>query len=111
MRALKTLVVVMGVMLVVGVVVLVVAIADRLAHRHPHASETARSVVSLHGERHAIPLPAGAKVLGVEGDGPRVVLRLALGNGEEELWLLDWRTGARLATIDLEPAGGAGRAP
>jgi hypothetical protein len=101
MRALKILVVVMGVMLVVGFVALVVAIADRLAHRHGAPAETTATLMPLHDQHHAITVPVGVKILGVQGDGGRVILRLGFADGGEELWLIDWRTGARLATIAL----------
>jgi hypothetical protein len=101
MRALKVLVVVMGVMLVAGVVVLAVAIANRIAYRHAHPTPIAPMIAARHGEHHTVVLPAGARILGITGDGGRMILRLGLADGSEAAWLIDWRTGARLATIDL----------
>jgi hypothetical protein len=108
MRALKILVVVMGVMVVAGMALLAVGIADHLGHGHLGVGAAAPEVTP--GGHHAIDLPVGAKVLGMAGDGGRVILRLGLADGGEQLWLVDWNTGARLAIIDLRP-GGAERKP
>ena len=100
MRALKILVYGMGVVLVVGVIVLVVTIAYRLKHpRHP--TEPAR-VETLSAAPHLVALPPGAKVLGVQNDGDRVLVRLGFANGGEQLLLVDWKSGAVLATLNLK---------
>jgi len=109
MKALKILVIVMGVMLVVGFAVLVVAIADRLAHPRSPAPIAAPTVMAPGGERRAIDLPAGAAVLAAQSDGDRVMLRLRLADGGEELILLDWKTGARLGTLDLRAGSEAAK--
>ncbi len=92
----------MGVILVVGVIVLVVAIAYRLKHPHVEAALTPRTVIQLNGVPHAVAVPAGAKIVAVQNDGDRVMVRLGLGEGGEELMLLDWKTGATLGIINLK---------
>jgi hypothetical protein len=102
MRGLKLLVGIMGVMLVGGTAVLIAAIIVRAGNRTTDA-RTPRF------ERAVIELPDGARVLGTEAAGDRVVVRIALAAGGEQLLLIDARNGERLGTIELRPAGGGGR--
>jgi hypothetical protein len=101
MRGLKVLVIVMGVMLVGGTAVLIAAIIAR--------SNRAADVRSPRFEHAVIELPEGARVLGTETAGDRLVVRIALAAGGEQLLLIDVRTGERLGTIELRPQGGGGR--
>jgi hypothetical protein len=98
MKALKLLVIVMGVMLVAGVAALAVVIAGRIGHRAAPAPILAMTPSDAH---RTAELPAGAKLIAAQSEGDRVMLRLALADGGEELWLIDWKSGARLAAIDL----------
>ena len=109
MRALKIIVIVMGVMLVAGVAVVVGTIAMRLGQRAGAPAPV--SVMAPNGERRVVELPAGAKVIAVQGEGDRVMVRLGLADGGEELILIDWKTGARLGTIDLKAAEPAAAKP
>lgn len=93
MRALKILVVVLGVMLVLGTVALVVAVVNRV--NHPQA------VPSIAASE--IDLPAGARVSGSETSGDRLVVRVALPDGAEELLIFNLTTGARVASVILQP--------
>jgi hypothetical protein len=102
MRALKILVVVMGMLLVGGTAALVFAIIIRANHRAAAPSATATTPAGR-GFGEAIDLPPGASVLGVEGVGERLVIRLGLAQGGEALLLVDPRTGAKLGTIELRP--------
>ena len=82
MRALKIAVIVMGVMLVVGAVALIAAIATRVSHK---PSEPASRV------EYAAPpidLPAGAHIE-------------AMADGTRQLLIIDLATGRRLGTIPL----------
>ncbi len=115
MKSLKLLVIVMGVMLVAGVAALAVAIAYRAGHGAKPApmpacdaasSSLGCGPVAADLARHVLDLPPGAKLLAAQSDGERVMLRLGLADGGEELELIDWKTGARLATIELR-AGAA----
>jgi hypothetical protein len=108
MRALKILVVVMGVLLIGGTAALVAAIIERVNHRR--AEPVAATAPAGRGfERVVIDLPAGAHVLGTEVAGDRIVVRVGLASGGEELMLLDPHSGARLGTIELRPAAGEAR--
>jgi len=102
MRALKILVYGMGVILVAGVIVLVVTIAYRLKHPRVETSSAAHTVIRPNSTPHAVPLPTGAKIIAVQNDGDRVMVRLALSDGSEELMLLDWRTGVTVGIIILK---------
>jgi Family of unknown function (DUF6476) len=102
MKALKLIVIVMGVMLVAGIVVIVATIAMRLGHRAAPVEVTA--VMAPNGEHRLVELPASAQVVSVQSEGDRITVRLKLPDESEELILLDWKTGARLGTIDLKPA-------
>jgi Family of unknown function (DUF6476) len=95
MRALKIVVVVMGVMLVAGTVALVMAIASRLGHLSPGTPPVSPPMAS------AIDLPAGARVIASEASGDRLVVRIALAGGGEELLVFNLANGAPIATITL----------
>ncbi len=93
MRALKALVIGMGVLIVAGLIVVVVTIASR----------------TLDGERPpteaALALPDGAEVLETALDGNRIALRLRLPGGAEAIHVFDLATGRRVATARI---GGGG---
>jgi hypothetical protein len=103
MRALKILVVVMGVLLVLGIAALVWAVVYRINHP-PAAAPTAAGT----GARTVLDLPPGARIESSEVAGDRIVLRLALPDGGGQLWLFDLRNGARIGTIELRPGGASG---
>jgi hypothetical protein len=104
MRALKLLVVIMGVLLVGGTVVLIIAVVDRASHR----PATPAPVATRGFDRAVIDLPEGARVLGSEVVGDRLVVRVGLAEGGETLIVIDPRSGARLGTIELRPAAPGG---
>jgi len=95
MRALKILVVAMGLLLVAGTVALVIAVANRI--NHPPAPATATGATST------IALPPGARVGASEVSGDHLVVRVTLADGGEELLIFNLATGARIATIALRP--------
>lgn len=103
MQALKALVVVLGVLLVGGAGLVLGVILDRV-NQSPASpgQEFAHAVVDL---------PAGARVLAAAADGDRLMVRIALAEGGEALILLDAKSGARLGTIELKPAGAGGGKP
>jgi hypothetical protein len=96
MRALKVLVVVMGVMLIGGLIVLVVAIAGRAGFRPP--VETAKRDF---GER-VVDLPAGAVLAGRDVVGDRIVLTIALPDGGHRLLVFEPGTGTILGSLELK---------
>ena len=99
MRALKALVIGMGVLLIAGVVALVVVMAGRIAGKAP-----APTAAVPRGFGHAAAeIPAGAAVVSTVAVGDRLVVHLALEDGTPRLLVLDPGTGTVLGTIDLRP--------
>jgi hypothetical protein len=97
MRALKILVVVMGVMLVVGFAALVALIADRISRGGPAGT-------AAHGfGSPAIEIPRGARIEAMTAGPDRLILALALPAGEKQLVVIDLMKGVRLGTIELHP--------
>ena len=99
LRALKILVVVMGIMLVVGFAALIAVIAARVSHRGAVAS-AGRPL----SRTAAIEIPHGARVEAMTTAPDRLILDLALPDGQRQLVFIDLATGARLGTIELHPA-------
>ena len=95
MRALKILVGVMAVMILAGVALLVVAIADRLSRGGPHSSAAPFAAAP-------IALPAGARIEAMSTGASRLVVDVVLADGRRELLVIDLATGARLGTIPLQ---------
>jgi hypothetical protein len=91
MRALKILVIVMGLLLVAGTVAMVAAVASRLNHPPPPAAALTNDIA----------LPAGAKIAGTEISGDRLVVRIARADGGEDVLIFNLATGARTASISL----------
>lgn len=93
MRALKILVVVMGVMIVAGVVTLAMVIAQRLAGA-AGGGFTERSVE----------VPAGARVIGAAPGEGRLALTLEMPDGSVRIELIDLRTGKSTGALAIAPA-------
>jgi len=98
MRALKIAVIVMGLMLVVGTVVLIGAIAARVSH-NPPVPATPPAFVA-----HPIDLPSGARIEAMTAGPGRLIIDLLLADGTRQLLILDLATGERLGTIPLRIA-------
>jgi len=90
MRALKTLVVVMGIMLIGGFAALVAVIAGRLSHYSPPRSFAT-----------AIDIPRGARIEGIATGADRLVLDVVLPEGSRQLLVIDLTTGVRLGIVEL----------
>jgi hypothetical protein len=107
MRALKVLVIVMGVLLVAGVIALGFAVQYRLNHprQAPSGSSGAAAAIGPAGAPSAttLDLPQGARVVGAEASGDRLVVRVELAGGSEELIIVNLVTGAPVATVTLRP--------
>lgn len=104
MRALKVLVVAMGVLLLAGVAVVIVTIMTRLA-QHPAATAP---VAAAEGRpvpfgTTSLALPAGARVIEMQSAGRRLALHLRHADGSEALLILDPDTGTEIGTIELKP--------
>lgn len=103
MRALKTLVIVMGIAIVAGTAVLVTLIVERggrLAADGPSASTAAPPVSGR------LALPAGARVLETRLDGARIALRAALADGTQALFIFDAASARLIRRLDIAPETG-----
>jgi uncharacterized protein DUF6476 len=101
-RALKILVIVMGIMLVAGFIALIISIAYMAKHR-----ETALPMPAPTRAPYAAPaieLPAGARIEGMALGTDRLVLNIITPDGNRELLVLDLASGRRLGTIPLRNA-------
>jgi hypothetical protein len=92
MRALKVLVVVMGVLLIGGFAILVATIAGRLSR----SGIAPRSFAAT-----AIDIPRDAHIGAIAAGTDRLILELVLPEGQRQLVVIDLATGARLGTINL----------
>jgi Family of unknown function (DUF6476) len=97
-RGLKIAVIVMGVLLIVGVVVLIGAIAGRVSHKT--AEPPSQPVFTA----EPIELPAGARIESMTAGSDRLVLDVLLADGTRQLVILDLATGRRIGTIPLRTA-------
>ncbi len=98
MRALKILVVVMGVMLVVGFAALVAVIAGRISRGGPAATAAHRFA------GRSIDIPRGARIEAMTAGSDRLILALVLPEGGRQLVIIDLASSAPLGTIELNPA-------
>jgi hypothetical protein len=108
MRALKVLVIVMGVLLIAGIVALGFAVQYRMNHPRPTPT-VGGPAIGPAGAANAqtLDLPQGAKVVGAEASGDRLVVRVELAGGGQELIIVNLATGAPVATVTLRPKTGA----
>ena len=93
MRALKFLVIAMGVLIVIGVGVIAVTIADR----------SARSVTGAAAEV-SIAIPPGSRIVETTLDGDRMALRLELSDGKTRILVLDTASGRTVTRVDVREA-------
>ena len=106
--------VVMGIMIVVGLAVIGVTIAKRLSGAGEEPQATAPVTPSPAAAATAAPgapgtqdiaIPARSRVVDLQADGRRLVVRLALSGGGTAILLLDADTGARLGLLTLTQEG------
>lgn len=96
MRALKILVIAMGLLLVAGTLGLAFVILHRLSSKPP---TTMAQIVPTHG--HAdITLPAGTHLVGMTAIGDRLALHVQ-GPGGDAILLIDPTSGTILETMEL----------
>lgn len=98
MRALKLLVIVLGLLLLTGMGALTVAVVWRFNHVGP--TSTAKSTSST---VQRIVVPPGAKVVGTEVNAGRLVVRIDMSSGAVRLLVFDLATGEKITTIELAP--------
>ena len=97
LRALKILVVVMGIMLVVGFAALVAVIAGRLSRGPASAASTPLAAAPLE-------LPAGVRIETIGVGAERLAIAIVLPDGSRELIIVDIASGRRLGKIPLRTA-------
>src|SRR5690349_17585088 len=97
MRALKILVVVMGVMLIVGFAALIAVVVGRVS-RGGGTPAGFREFASA-----PIDIPRGARIEAMTAGADRLILALLLPDGRRQLVVIDLAKGARLGTIELRP--------
>lgn len=91
MRALKILVIVMGLLIVIGLTVIFATLAKRMtAGSEPGGFESA-----------TISLPKGCRVVEMAAAGPRLALRLGDGPACEAIIFVDPATGRQLGRLQL----------
>jgi hypothetical protein len=98
-RALKILVVAMGIMLVGGFVALIISIAYMARHRQEAAPDAAAAPAPYAAP--AVELPSGARIETMALSANRLVLSIILPDGNRELLVLDPASGRHLGTIPL----------
>ena len=94
MRALKVLVVVMGIMLIGGFAVLLAAIIGRV----PHRGSARHSSFAT-----AIDIPRDARVEAMTTGSDRLVLDLLMPDNRRQLLIIDLSIGARVGIVELHP--------
>ncbi len=101
MRALKTLVIAMGIAILIGASVLATLIFERAGRIGGSAPVSKSSGTAMRLE-----LPAGAAIIESRLDGGRLLLRARLADGREALFVFDAADGRIAARYDIA-AGGA----
>lgn len=96
-RALKILVAVMTALLIVGIAVLAIGIANKLAQRPTPPPAAAF-------DAPPITLPRGASIERMSTSADRIVLEILLSDGSAELVEIDLATGRLLGIIPLKEA-------
>jgi hypothetical protein len=97
MRGVMTLAIVMGVMIVVGTTILIAVIIGRI--QHPAAPSSAARPYAA-----PIAIPRGARIATMTIQADRLVVDLALPQGDRKIVVINLATGARIGTIELRAA-------
>lgn len=100
MKLLVALVIIMGVLIVAGIVVIVVTIANRMG-----GGETAASRAAPEFATAELPVPAGCQVMETTTADDRLILRLGSGERCNQVLIVDMTTGRLLGTLRLVPNG------
>src|SRR5574341_359417 len=96
-RDLIALVIIMGVLIVAGLVVVVVTIANRLGG----ADRTASTRAAAEFATVDLPAPAGCEVMETTTADDRLILRLGSGERCNQVLIVDMATGRLLGTLRL----------
>lgn len=112
LRALKFLVIAMGVVIVIGTAVVVVTIFQRASAKWTEDSRVGRAeegtspsvaIRTGFGTR-TLEVPRGSRIVGMVAEGDRLIVRLELTDGARRILVLDTMTGARLGTFEVREA-------
>ncbi len=101
MRALKALVIGMGILILIGFAAVVVAVIQR-AGDDPSTIRSGAPAEPVFGDVR-MKLPPGAQVIGTSADGGRLIVHLKLAGGEARIVVIDLATGKRLGAIEFAP--------
>jgi hypothetical protein len=107
MRALKALVVFMGILILGGMGLVAYAIVKRVGQPAPppRATDQASATAPVAGKPFGpveIALPPGARIARTSTSEGRLIVELELAGGGERLLLVDLASGALLGSIDLK---------
>jgi hypothetical protein len=104
MRALRLLVIVLGVLLVGGTLALVAAIIIRSSQpSQPRGAPRVLSAPAASPYDAVLDLPPGAVIQSLQPAGERLLVALILPDGRQQIVVLDLVSGARRGTIELRP--------
>lgn len=109
MRALKALVIGMGILILIGFAAVVMAMIERAGEGGGDGPSSVRSGVPaerVFGDLR-VKLPPGAQVIGTSADGGRLIVHLRLAGGEARILVIDLATGKRLGAIEFAPSATA----
>jgi hypothetical protein len=101
MRALKALVIGMGILIVLAFGLLVYGLVKRSAE--PVASSAATGAVVHPYGPVAIALPPGARLVDTQASEGRLLVQLELAGGVRRVLVLDLASGALVGSIELKP--------
>lgn len=96
MRALKALVIGMGILIAAGLAVVVVTIAGRVGDKKPAEATANRPTGSA-----PIAVPAGATILETDLDSGQIALRLRLADGAMAVFVYDLKSGTRIGRHEM----------
>lgn len=99
MKGLLALVIIMGVLIVIGSVVVVVTIANRMSGSKAEVAASKATVF----DTVDLPVPAGCEVVETTTADDRLILRLGTGDRCSQLLVVDLASGRHLGTIRLVP--------
>ena len=100
MRALKALVIFLGVLIIGGVVVIGLTIYQRA--RAPAVETVAPEAPVAGFWTRRIALPEGADIVSAVAEGGRLVLIVVLPQGEQRVIVIDMASGAEVGRIEIE---------
>ena len=110
MKALRALVIVLGIVIVAGVAVIGVTIYHRATNlvNSPVPDSTEQGFGPGFG-KVALDLPPGSRIVEMTAEDDRLILRLDLADGGRQILILDMATGKRLGTFELRDGAAPGR--